>query len=151
MATDNFLARNKITFHSVSAVAGSTDISPANGIDTAGFQGLVFIASYGVLTATAVTGLHLEQSSVIDGTGDAFTAVAGSSILIDDDEDNGLLAIELIGPAERFIRCVIDRATANAVFNGVIAIQYGGAKLPVTHDATVRDSEIHVDAIAGTA
>ena len=47
-------------------------------------------------------------------------------------------------PQERCLRCVIDRGTANAVIDGVIALQYLAKTEPVTHDATtVVGSEFH--------
>lgn len=152
MATDNFLARFKLTQHSALVAAGSTDIEPTNGIDQAGFQSCVFLVSIGAVVATAVSGIRLQQSSVIDGTGDAFVDIAGTAQVIADDDDNKIIAVEIVGAAERFVRCVIDRATANLTLNGIIAIQHGGAITAVVHDsATVIGTEIHVGPVAGTA
>jgi hypothetical protein len=54
-------------------------------------------------------------------------------------------------PAERYVRAVVTRGTADAVIDGVIAIQYGARVLPATQDATVAGIETHVSPAEGTA
>ncbi len=140
----------KITRTHDALVAASTD---ANGssVDMSGFDGVCFVASFGVITATAVTGLKAQQSSD-DGVGDAWSDIVGTLIAIDDDEDTGCLVLDIIRPTKRYVRPVIERATANAVIDGSIALQYGAATQPVTHDATtVMDTEVHDDPAEGTA
>jgi len=42
-----------------------------------------------------------------------------------------MLVLDVYRPAKRYVRPVVLRATANAVIDGVIAIQYKGGKLPL--------------------
>ena len=68
-----------------------------------------------------------------------------------DADGNKMLAVDVFRPRERYVRLVIDRATANAVIDGVIAIQYGARKMPTTHATSVAASESHTSPAEGTA
>lgn len=50
---------------------------------------------------------------------------------------NKLLVLDIHRAAERYVRAVIVRGTADATVDGVIAILYGSRVLPVTSDSTV--------------
>lgn len=142
----------KITRHSNAVAAGTTDISPANGIDMQGFDGVLFIVPFGAITATAVTSIKAQQSTAVDGTGDAFADIAGTAVTVADDDDNKIAYLDVVRPTERFVRLVVDRGTANAVVDGIIAIQYKARSKPTTHDATtVLGGELHEDKAEGTA
>jgi hypothetical protein len=55
------------------------------------------------------------------------------------------------GPAERYVRAVVTRGTADATIHGVIAILYGPRVLPVTQDATVAGIKTKASPEEGTA
>jgi len=146
MDINSLLKSGKVTRVTNAVAAGTTD-SNSSSVDMQGFESVMFIALFGTITATAVTSIHAEQSAD-DST---FADLESTSISIDDDEDNMVLVLEVIKPTDRYVRCVVDRGTANAVIDGVIAIQYNARNVPTTQDATtVADSESHVEPDEGT-
>lgn len=146
----SLLERVKIVRASNAVAAGSTD-SNGSGVDIAGFDGVLFIAAVGTLTANQVTALKAEQSSD-NGSSDAWAEIAGSATAaLDDDDDNALVVLDVFRPAERYVRPVVTRSTANAVIDGVIAILYHAHELPITADASVAASKAIADPVAGTA
>lgn len=135
---------------SAAVAAGTTDIE-CTGVDMAGYDAVRFVALFGALTASHATRLRAQQSSD-DGSADAYADIAGSATeLLGDDDDDDMLITDLIRPAERYVRPVIDRATQNAVVDGVIAELYRARDIPVTQDATVIEAVKLAHPIAGTA
>lgn len=131
------------------AAAGTTDLT-SDWVDTQGFEGVMFVAAFGTITAGAVTTIKAQQAAASDGTGAA--DLEGTSITVADDDDNQIAAIDIFRPQERYVALVVDRGTQNAVVDGVIAILYGPRELPTTHDtATVVSVETHVSPAEGTA
>jgi hypothetical protein len=118
--------------------AGTTDIN-GTGVDMAGYDAVRFVAGVGALTATQVTKLKAQQSSD-DDDADAYADIEGSAAgPLADGDGNDLLITDLIRPTERYVRPVVDRGTANAVVDFVIAELYRSRDLPVTQDGTVID------------
>jgi hypothetical protein len=115
----------------------------------ANYEGVVFIAALGRLTSGALTALKAQmgnESNLSDAAD-----LAGSAIAIADSDDNKLLVLDIHRPAERYVRAVVARGTADATIDGVIAIQSGPRVLPVTQDSTVAGIETHVSPAEGTA
>lgn len=115
-------------------------------LDMAGFEGVIFIAKLGDVTDTSVVTLTAQQSTANSAGGMAtlsgsVTFTAGAA-----DADNNLLVLDVYRPTERYVRPVLTSATANAVKNGIIAIRYGGRKLPATQSATVLASATLIEA-----
>lgn len=134
----------------MNAVAAGTTDQNSSVIDMEGFEGVVFIAAFGAITASAVTSIKAQQGEESDLSDAA--DLEGTGISIADDEDNMLLVLDVFRPQERYVRCVVDRGTANAVIDGVIAVQYGPRTKPTTHDSTtVAGSEIHASPSEGSA
>lgn len=128
--------------------AGITDLE-SDWVDTLGFQGVRFIAHVGTLTATQVTKMRLEYSS--DGSTDAGD-VEGSEVgPLGDGDGNKLLISEVYRPKYRYVRAVLDRGTANAVLNGIVAELYGAGDKPVTKDTSVFEQAVLNGAPVGTA
>lgn len=123
----------KVTRVLNAVAAGTTDQNSA-AVDMSGFDGVVFIGAVGTLTATAVTGLKAQQDTD-SGMGTA-ADLEGSLASIPDSGSNGVAIVDIYRPKERYVRAVFDRGTANAVLDGIIAIQYKGKKAPTTQDAT---------------
>ena len=150
MANDRLAHNTKIFQSSVAVAAGSAD-SNGSSVNMAGFQGVTFIASLGTLTAGAVTALKAQQSSD-DGSTDGWSDIEGSAVDVADSEDNTLVYLDIVRPTKQYVRPVVERATANAVINAVIALQYGADVQPVTHDATtVPNGTVIDDPAEGTA
>lgn len=132
----NYQPRRKVVRVLNATAAGTTDVN-CTAVDTEGFDSVEFVAMFGALTATQVTALHAQYSDD-NGSSDGWSDVAGtSSGPMGDDDDNDCLRLEVSKPVKRYVRCVVDRATENAVVDGVLAILSGPDKADVTEDATV--------------
>ncbi len=129
--------------------AGTSDINGTH-VDMKGYESVTFIAGFGALTATQVTALKAQQGALADDSDMADLAGTKVGPLADGDS-NKLLALEIVRPRERYVRPVVDRGTANAVVDFVIALLYKADKEPVTHDASVAFSELHLSPAEGTA
>lgn len=130
--------------------AGSTDITSATPVDLKGYDGVMFVALFGALTANQVTSLRGQQSSD-NGSSDDFSDIEGSKVgPLSDDDDNDMLVLDVFRPAKRYVKPVIDRETANAVVDGVIALLYRAREVPVTQGASVIDAVGLVTPAEGT-
>jgi hypothetical protein len=130
--------------------AGSADITNLAGIDTAGFDSAIFLVAMGAITAGAATSIKLQQSSD-DGSVDAYSDIAGTSLTIPDTGDNKLWVLEVIRPTKQWIKLYIARATQTSVVEAAIAILGGAHDKPITQPASVGGSELHVSPLEGTA
>lgn len=151
VALHGLLKNVKLTRVMNGVVAGTSD-QTGSSVDMAGFEGVVFIALLGDLTASQVTSLKAQCSSD-DGSADTFADIAGSdSGNMEDNDDNQMIGLDIIDPPERYVRPILLRHTANAVIDGILALQYGAKKVPVTHDATtVFSTETLAGPAEGTA
>lgn len=130
----NLLKDIKVT-RVLNAVAAGTSNQNGATLDMSGWDGVLFIAAVGTLTSTQVTGLKAQQGNASNMSDAA--DLAGSAVgPFADADGNKALALDIYRPLERYVRCVVTRGTANAVIDGVIAIQYRGRKSPVTQDTT---------------
>lgn len=144
MAINNML----ITRVGTTTAAGTDDQIDSSSVDMANYDSVLFVAGFGALTANAVTSMHLAGSND-DST---FVDLVGTSGSIADDEDDKVVACLIKGATKyRYIRAEIVRATANAVIEGVTAIQFDPSVAPVTQGATVASAETHADPATGTA
>lgn len=131
------------------AVAAGTSDIESDVVDTAGYENCCFIALFGALTATAVTSIKVQQC---DTSGGSYADLAGTAAsLTAETHDNKIAAVEIHQPKERYLKLVVDRDTANAVVDGVIAILYNGAVSPVTAHSSVVSAEFHHAPAEGTA
>lgn len=144
--------KNRVLVVNNAAAAGTTDLT-SSSVDMAadvGFDEVTFIAKFGALTATQVTQIKAQQSSD-DGSADDFTDIAGSNTGPMADADSNKTLVLTLRPQKRYVRCVVDRGTANAVLDSVIAIQSMARKLPVTQSTGVSAVEAHNYPAEGTA
>lgn len=132
------------------AVAAGTTAVETDVVDVAEFEGVLFVIAMGAITAGAVTSAKAQQGAASDLSDAA--DLEGTSVTIADDADNKLVYVDVKNPRERYVRCVVSRATQNAVIDGITAILYGPRVVPTTHDsATVATGESHVAVAEGTA
>lgn len=130
--------------------AGTTDVN-CTGVDCDGFDSIVFTAKFGALTATQVTTLKAQQSDD-NGSSDGWSDIAGSqTAALADGDSNDIALLEVSKPTKRYVRCVVERGTENAVIESVTAALYSAAEKPVTQDATVVVTNRVVSAAEGTA
>lgn len=140
----SLLSGVKITRVLVDTAAGKA-ATASDILDMSGFDGVLFIAKLGDVADTSVVTLAAQQNTANSTSGMAtlsgsVTYTAGAS-----DADDDLLVLDVHRPRERYVRAVLTSATANAEKNGIIAIQYGASKLPVTQGSTVLDSDTLVE------
>jgi hypothetical protein len=140
----------KITRVKTAQVAGTTDIT-SDTIDMQGFDGVLFLAHMGTITSGAVTSLKGQQGAA-SGMGDA-ADLEGTGVTIADTDDDKVIGLDIFEPRERYVRCIVDRGTQNAVVDSITAIQYcKQGLLPTTHDSTtVGTVEAHRSPAEGTA
>jgi hypothetical protein len=143
----------KITRVLPSVTAGTTDQN-TTGLDMTGYQGVVFVASFGTLTANQVTQIYGQHADAMNATNVLTTPanIAGSLVgPLADNASNKCLVLDINRPQKKCVGLTIDRGTANAVIDGVIAIQYRSDYRPTTQDATtIAASKTVIAAIDGT-
>lgn len=136
----NFLKDCKITRLANDAAAGTSDIT-SSVLDMAGFDSVIFLALLGDVTAGDVLTLTAKQNTANSTSSPAPTAITGAVIgpitAGATDNDNGIFALEIMRPAQRYVFVVLNRTTQNAVVDGIIAIQFNAKSLPVTQDSSV--------------
>lgn len=127
----------------MAAVADGQATTSSDILDMSDYEGVMFIAKFSDVTSAAVLTMAAQQNIIDSGTGMAtlsgtvtFTATSGT------DADDDLLVLDIYRPQERYLRVQVTTATQNAVVAGVIAIQYGCKKVPITQPATVLDSDL---------
>ena len=130
-----FAHSNKIVIASTvtEGAAGTADIT-TTAIDTAGFDGCVFIVPLGALVAGAVTSIKVQQC---DTSGGSYSDLTGSAQTIADTDDDKLVYVDVFRPREQYLKLVVDRGTSNATVGGVQAILYSAGSCPVTHGTNV--------------
>tara|TARA_B100001123_G_C15297958_1_gene1019931 strand:- start:967 stop:1311 length:345 start_codon:yes stop_codon:yes gene_type:complete len=111
------------------------------------FDAVTFAVGFGAITASAVTSVKLQGSD----DDSSFSDLKGTAISVADSDDNKIVLAEINQPQERYVRCVVDRGTQNAVIDFAVAMQSKSNKAPVTQSSTVLGSEFHQAPAAGTA
>lgn len=140
----------KITRIMNGVVAGTTD-QTSSAVNMAGWDGCLFIGLFGALTSTQVTLMKLQQSSD-DGSADAYSDLADSATeALADADGNKMLLIDIFRPEKQYLKAVIDRGNANAVIDGLLAIQYAGRDIPITQGTTVKELVSLITPAEGTA
>lgn len=133
----------KITRAANSSAAAQTEVL-TSVLDMQGYDGVMFVALLGDITATSVLTLTAKGNTasstssptpVTQAATAAFTAGAS-------DADNKVLVVDIFDPALRYVFASLTRTVANAVVDGIIAIQYMADLKPTTQDATVLASAI---------
>ena len=132
----------KVT-RALNGVVAGTSNQNGSVIDMSGFEGVQFIALFGALTATQVTSLKVQQGNLADGS-DMADLAGSSHTALGDTDGNKCLVTDIFRPQKRYVRPIVTRGTANAVIDGVIALQYSPRVEPVTNDTTVKATKLLV-------
>ncbi len=134
----SMLKNVKVTPVAASSAAATTEVL-TSVLDMSGFDGVMFIALLGDVTATSVLTLTAKGNTASSTSSPtpvtqvataAFTAGAS-------DADDKALVVDVYDPALRYVFASLTRTVANAVVNGIIAIQYKAEYRPTTQAATV--------------
>ena len=136
----NILTTSKRTRVINAAAAGVTNVI-GSSVDMFDFDAVAFVASIGTLTAGQVTNLKAQGSTDNSTWNDIAGAVTPNMA---DGDSNKMLLLEVYRPQQRYVRCVVQRGTSNAVVDGVVAVQTGFKKPPVTQDAATTSQSLTV-------
>lgn len=146
MGFNNLSANVKITKVKAATAAGTTDIN-SDGVDMQDFEGVMFIVTFGTITASAVTSIQADQST----DNSSFDALKDTKVVVAADDDNQTFFLDIYRPLERYVRMTVDRATQNAVVGEIYAIQYGASIKGITQNVTDKvTGELHTSPIEGT-
>lgn len=139
MTDINNLLNNVEIIRVANASAAAQTAVEGSAVDTAGRNGVTFVASFGTVTTASVLTLKAQGSD--NGTS-GWTDLVGSATHTADgtDGNNKVLALDVVRPTKRFIRAVVTRTAANAVVDGVVAVAYGVGSAPVEQGDTVLDA-----------
>jgi hypothetical protein len=142
--TMSLLKNVKITRVAASAVAAQTVVN-GSILDMAGFSGVMFVALLGDVTTTSVLALKAEQNDANSTSGMAELVGSAAFTAGASDADSKALVLGVHKPRERYVRAVLERGTANAVVDAIIAIQYMPWSAPTAQDASVIASALTAD------
>ncbi len=120
--------------------AGAASATPTKAtiLDMQGFDGALFIAAFDNVVDTSAIALKIAGSDTNSTGTMALLTGAEAGITADATSgDNKLIAVDVYKPSQRYLEAQVFHVTANAPFDGVIAIKYRGRLQPVTQGATV--------------
>jgi hypothetical protein len=126
------IGRHTVVTRVSNAEAAATSDITSTAVDMSLYDNVAFVVTFGTITASAVTSVKVQGSHDNSNWAD----LEGTAITVADDDDNQVFVAEVLQPAHRYVRCIVDRGTQNAVVDGIIAIQHGIRYLPVTQPAT---------------
>ncbi len=146
----NLAKSTKAIVVSAGAAAGVTPIV-CTPVDMSGFENVTFYAILGALTATQLTSLK-AQASLDNAATDPYSDIAGTNTGPALDTDGGkLLLLDIHRPQKRYVQAVVNRATANAVIQSVVAVLSSASNNAPTPDATVSAQKVLNSPTAGPA
>lgn len=120
-----FLAEQvKITKIADHSTAATSDVT-SSAVDMAGYDGCLFISSFG--TAAANNTIKLQQSSD-DGATDTYADLTGTSVASGTSDED--VWIDIQRPKERYLKLVGLRGTSTTM-ESIWAIQYNGRSIGV--------------------
>lgn len=138
----------KTVRHNNGAVAGTSTITPSDGIDMQGYNSCKFDVLLGAITSTGVPAIKVQQSDD-DGVADAYSDLAGTAFAATDADSNKIISVEIVRPLKRYLKLILTRTTANVVLDGIIATLFNAQSGPITHVSI--GNEQHVSPAEGTA
>ncbi len=140
----NFLSKCKWVKVSDHTAAGTSDVT-STIVDTAGYQGVVFVTS--VSTANATNALKVQGNTSNQTTGMA--DITGTSIASGSSDED--LILEIHKPTLRYLQVVVARG-ASTTCESVWAVLYGGDNQVANNSVSgTQIAEVHSSPVAGTA
>lgn len=144
MSRKNFLNKTKWIKVKDHSAASTADVT-SDIIDTAGYQGVVFVTSFG--TANATNTVKLQQNTANQTTGMA--DLLGTSVTSGSSDEDVIL--ELHKPLERYIQLVAERGSSSTL-ESIWACLYDGDSSVANDTLTgTQVAELNVSPIEGTA
>lgn len=112
----------------------ATGASTGESIDTAGFDGCMFVGNLGTPVNDATVTLAIHGS---DASTSGFAALSGASHTSSGGEADHIQVVDVYRPLNRYLRPILTRSSSNGVeYGGIVAYLYGPSKVPTTHDST---------------
>lgn len=119
--------------HMIEAVKVSSAITPAAGVaaqtvinssilDTAGYDGTLFLLRMGLITSGAVCNFRVQQGANSNMSDAA--DLTGTLQAIADTSGNAAFYCDIKRTGDRYIRAQINRSTQDSVISDCLAIQY---------------------------
>lgn len=126
--------------------ASGTDAVESDIVDTAGFEGVVFVTS--LSTANATNSIKAQQNTANETTGMA--DLAGTSLVSGTTNEDLILAVHK--PQERYVQVVVTRSVATTC-ESIWACLYGAKENQVTANTVsgTQAAEQHISPEEGTA
>ena len=129
--------------------AGQGDVN-STVLDMAGFDHVSFEVALGTLSGGSVVTVKIQEAVDL-----AFTIpldLTDTAVDVADTESDKIVLTGVIEPTEQFVRCVVTRATADAVVDSGVGIQHHARDLEVTQDATtvVTGTKFRITPLVGT-
>lgn len=122
------------------AAGNATNVN-STSVDCANADGVRFTVLFGTLTANQVTSVKLQGGALANGAdaADLLDSETGNVIQtanLADADTNRTAVLEVFKPKVRYVRAVVNRGTANAVVDGILAELILRNPLAYTADAT---------------
>lgn len=138
MALKSLLRECVVTEMIPYTAAGTTTILSGRVLDMQGFEGVAFIASIGTVTAGGVIQVRPRHGAVQSTTGMVtMTSYVSGTTASTTAMTRRIIINDLYRPTKRYVSVNLHRATANALVESVIAVQYGSKKKPVSQSTGV--------------
>jgi hypothetical protein len=138
----------------MNAVAAGTSDQNSLGVDLSAdglYDSVLFVVSFGTLTAGQVTKLKAQVSSD-DGSSDPYSDVANSlSASLADGDSNKVALLDVHHAPEKWVRLVVDRGTQNVVIDGVVALPYNNKKPAISAHSTLALTKTVIQQRVGAA
>lgn len=119
--------------------AGSASATPNKMtiIDMLGYESVLIFAAMGNVLDTSV--LTLKAAGAATNSSGAMALLTGSATFTAgaSTADDKIIALDVVKPPYRYIEAQLTCATANGPYDGVFAILYNGARVPVTQGSDV--------------
>ena len=131
----------KVKDHSSAATSAVT----SDIVDTQGYEGVLFVTSFG--TAAADNTLKLQQDT--DSAGGTMADLEGTSVASGSSDED--VWIDIYKPRERYVRAVAARGTSSTL-ESIWASLYNPREMPVDNTTTgTIIGEAHTSPAEGTA
>jgi hypothetical protein len=139
----NLSSRVKITKVSDPSTAATSAVE-STGVDMAGYEGVVFVTSFGTAAANNTAKVAQGADNSADWEDLTGTSVASGT----SDED---VWIDVYRPSDRYVRLEVARGTSTTL-GDIWAIQYGPRTMPADNTASgTVIGEFHQEPAEGTA
>lgn len=148
MEIKSLLKDCKISRVANSASAATTEVL-SSVLDMSGYDSVLFVALLGDVTVNSVLTLTVKQntaSSTSSPTPAATGVATAAWTATGTDADNKVLAAEVVRPTMRYVFASLTRTAANAVVDGIIAIQFNSRSLPQSVDSSIIASAFGIGA-----